>query len=110
MVLLVRESACEEIPVTLSYRVLSFSSQGYYVWLADPVCDRDWSDAHVMNEIRSIRRRDSTFGYRLIPKSLKKITSSWAIIESIAYTVKTCFIPALFVLNPAQLKHQASGT
>jgi transposase InsO family protein len=36
------------------------------------VCDRDWSDAHVINEIRSIRKKDSTFGYRLITDELKE--------------------------------------
>ena len=59
---LVRELACEGIPVSLSCRVLGFSRQGYYAWRVDPVCERDWSDAHVINEIRSIREKDSTFG------------------------------------------------
>ena len=68
---LVRELACEGIPVSLSCRVLGFSRQGYYAWRADPVCDRDWSDAHVINEIRSIQKKDSTFGYRLITDELK---------------------------------------
>ena len=54
---LVRELALEGIPVTLSCRVLGFSRQGYYAWRADPVRDRDWSDAHVINEIRSIRKK-----------------------------------------------------
>ena len=68
---LVRELACEGIPVSLSCRVLGFSRQGYYAWRVDPVCERDWSDAHVINEIRSIRKKDSTFGYRLITDELK---------------------------------------
>jgi len=66
-----RELAFEGIPVSLSCRVLGFSRQGYYAWRVDPVCERDWSDAHVINEIRSIRKKDSTFGYRLITDELK---------------------------------------
>ena len=70
---LVRDLALEGIPVSLSCRVLGFSRQGYYAWRADPVCDRDWSDAHVINEIRAIREKDSTFGYRLITDELKDV-------------------------------------
>ena len=70
---LVRELACEGIPVSLSCRVLGFSRQGYCPWRVDPVCDRDWSDAQVINEIRSIRKKDSTFGYRLITDELKDV-------------------------------------
>lgn len=70
---LVRDLALEGIPVSLSCRVLGFSRQGYYAWRVDPVCERDWSDAHVINEIRSIREKDSTFGYRLITDELKNV-------------------------------------
>ena len=52
---------------------VGFSRQGYYAWRADPVCERDWSDARVINEIRSIRKKDSTFGYRLITDELKDV-------------------------------------
>jgi putative transposase len=68
---LVRELAWEGIPVSLSYRVLVFSRQGYYACRVDPVRERDWSNAHVINEIREIRKKDSTFGYRLITDELK---------------------------------------
>jgi hypothetical protein len=65
--------AFEGIPVSLSCRVLGFFRQGYYAWRVDPVCERDWSDAHVINEIRAIREKDSTFGYRLITDELKDV-------------------------------------
>ncbi len=71
MLPLVRDLALEGIPVSLSYRVLGFSRQGSCPWRADPVYERDWSDAHVINEIRSIQKKDSTFGYRLISDELK---------------------------------------
>jgi transposase InsO family protein len=68
---LVRELALEGIPVTLSCRVLGFSRQGDCPWRVDPVSDRDWSDAHVINEIRAICKKDSAFGYRLITDELR---------------------------------------
>ena len=67
----VRALALKGIPVSLSCWVLGFCRQGYCPWRVDPVCERDWSDAHVINEIRSIRKRDSTFGYRFITDELK---------------------------------------
>jgi putative transposase len=70
---LVRDLALEGIPLSLSCRVLGFSRQGYYAWRVDPVCERDWGDAHVINEIRAIRKKESTFGYRLITDELKDV-------------------------------------
>ncbi len=70
---LVRDLALEGIPVTLSCRVLGFSRQGYYTWRADPVTQRDWSDAHVINEIREIHKTDPAFGYRLVTDVLKEV-------------------------------------
>ncbi len=70
---LVRDLALEGIPVTLSCRVLGFSRQGYYTWLAGPVTQRDWSDAHVINEIREIHKTDPAFGYRLVTDVLKEV-------------------------------------
>ncbi len=61
---LVRDLALEGIPVTLTCRVLGFSRQGYYTWLAGPVTQRDWSDAHVINEIREIHKTVDSTGRR----------------------------------------------
>jgi hypothetical protein len=63
--------AREGVPVTLSCRVLGFTREGYYAWRADPFCERDWSVAHVIHEIPSIRAKDPSFGYRLIADELK---------------------------------------
>jgi len=46
---LVRDLAAEGIPVRLTCGVVGFSPQAYYAWLAQPVTDRDWDDAHVIN-------------------------------------------------------------
>ena len=37
------------VPVAVACRVLGLSTQGYYKWLKDPVCQRDWDDACVLS-------------------------------------------------------------
>ncbi len=46
---LVRELAADGIAVTVSCRVLKFTPQAFYKWLARPYSDRDWDDAHLLN-------------------------------------------------------------
>ena len=56
---LVRELACDGIPVKVTCRVLGFSPQGFYKWRAHPVSVRDWSDAHLVDAARQIHDDDS---------------------------------------------------
>jgi transposase InsO family protein len=67
---LVRELAAEKIPVAVTCRVVGFSKQAYYKYMADPVSDRDWSDAHLVDAAHEIHRDDPEFGYRLITDQL----------------------------------------
>ena len=67
---LVRELAADVIPVTVTCRVLGFTPQGYYKWRANPVCSRDWSDAHLVDRARDIHADDPGFGYRFIADEL----------------------------------------
>ena len=67
---LVRELAADEVPVAVTCGVLGFSRQAYYQWLAEPVSDRDWADAHLTNDIIDIHAGDPEFGYRLIADEL----------------------------------------
>jgi transposase InsO family protein len=69
---LVRDLAVDGIPVTVTCRVLGFSTQGFYRWLAEPVCDRDWDDAHLINAIIDIHHDDPEFGYRFIADELER--------------------------------------
>jgi hypothetical protein len=48
---LVRELAAEGIPVRLTCRVLGLSTQAFYKWCKQPVCDRDLVDAYLTNEL-----------------------------------------------------------
>ena len=58
------------IPVAVTCRVLKFSTQAFYAWKADPVCRRDWDDAHLINTAKDIHHDDPTFGYRFIADEL----------------------------------------
>ena len=58
------------IPVKLTCRVLGFSPQAFYKWKANPITDRDWHDAHLINAAMDIHAANPTFGYRLIADEL----------------------------------------
>src|ERR1035441_629474 len=38
---------CSDLPVVACCRVMGVSTSGFYAWQANPVSDRDWSDAPV---------------------------------------------------------------
>jgi putative transposase len=63
---LVLDLAADKIPVAVTCRVLGFSKQAFYAWKANPVCDRDWDDAHLINAAMDIHADDPEFGYRFI--------------------------------------------
>jgi putative transposase len=67
---LVRDLAADGIAVTVTCRVLGFSTQAFYKWKAHPVSDRDWSDAHLVHAARGVHADDPTFGYRFIADEL----------------------------------------
>lgn len=70
---LVRDLAADGIAVAVACGVLGFSTQSYYRWLAAPVTDRDWDDAHLVNAIRDIHHDDPEFGYRFIADELQRL-------------------------------------
>jgi len=70
---LVRDLAAEGIPVRLSCGTLGFSTQAFYKWQARPVTDRDWDDAHVINELLGAHADDPEFGYRCLTDELARV-------------------------------------
>ena len=54
------------IPVTLTCRMLGFSPQAFYKWKANPITDREWADAHLINAALEVHADDPAFGYRFI--------------------------------------------
>ena len=67
---MVRDLAAEGLPVAVTCRVLGFSKQGYYAWLAKPCCDRDYDEAYLINAALDIHLDDPMFGYRFIADEL----------------------------------------
>ncbi|MBY6540097.1 IS3 family transposase [Rhodococcus sp. BP-349] len=67
---LVLDLAAEGVPVTVTCRVLGFSTQAFYKWKKAPVTQRDWDDAHLIHAARSIHADDPAFGYRFIADEL----------------------------------------
>jgi len=63
---LVCELADENIPVSVTCRVLGFSKQAFYKWKRQPYSDRDHADAVATNRIIDIHAEFPEFGYRLI--------------------------------------------
>ena len=45
----------------------------YYRWLASPVTDRDWEDAHLIDAMLAIHADDPEFGYRFIADELGRV-------------------------------------
>ena len=67
---LVLDLAADNIPVAVTCRVLGFSKQAFYQWRADPVSQRDWDQAHLINAALDVHRDDPEFGYRFIADEL----------------------------------------
>ena len=68
---LVQELADDGVCVSVACRVLGFSKQAFYKWKTKPFSDRDWNDAHLLNNIVDVHRTDPEFGYRLIADELE---------------------------------------
>jgi transposase InsO family protein len=67
---LVLDLADDGIPVAVTCRVLGFTTQAFYKWRKNPVTQRDFDDAHLINAALDIHADDPTFGYRFIADEL----------------------------------------
>ena len=68
---LVLELAADRIPVAVTCWVLGFSKQAFFKWRRDPVTQRDWDNAHLINAARDIHGDDPAFGYRFIADEIE---------------------------------------
>src|SRR5579875_3578270 len=59
------------VPMAVTCRVLGFSRQAFYVWSGNPVSQRDWDEAHLINAAIDIHRDDPAFGCRFIADELR---------------------------------------
>ena len=66
---LVRELAAPNapirVPVAVTCRVLKIARQPCYRWLAEPVTEREWNEAHLVNALIDAHVEDPEFGHRL---------------------------------------------
>ena len=70
---LVRDLAAEGVPVAVTCRVLEFSKQGYFKWLARPCSRRDLDNAYLTNAAVDVNHDDPAFGYRFIADELERL-------------------------------------
>lgn len=69
---LVVQLAAEGVRVTTACQVLGFSPQAFYKWRNQPCSNRDWADAHLVNDMLNIHTDDPEFGYRFIADELDR--------------------------------------
>ena len=69
---LVRDLADDGIPVTVTCRVLKIARQPYYRWLAAPVTDAEFDEAHLANAVFDAHRDDPEFGYRFLADEVRQ--------------------------------------
>jgi transposase InsO family protein len=70
---LVLELAADRIPVAVTCRVLGFSKQAFFKWRKNPVSQRDWDNAHLINAALDIHADDPAFGYRFIADEVEAV-------------------------------------
>ena len=72
---LVRELAAQEapvrVPVAVTCRVLKIARQPYYRWLAEPVSDRAWAEARLVNALIDAHTNDPEFGHRFLADEVR---------------------------------------
>lgn len=66
------------VPVAVTCRVLKIARQPYYRWLADPVTDADWIQAHRANALFDAHREDLEFGHRLLADEARELGQAMA--------------------------------
>ena len=80
---LVRELAAKDapmrVPVAVTCRVLKIARQPYYRWLAEPISDRDWQEAHLVDAIVDAHEDDPEFGYRLVADAVRD--AGWVVSD-----------------------------
>ncbi len=71
---LVKELACDGIPVQVSCRVLKLSRQPYYRWLRSTVTARDLTQAYRANVLHDAHLEDPEFEYRFLADEAKTLS------------------------------------
>ena len=80
------------VPVAVACRVLKLSRQAYYQWLAEPMSQRDWDDAHAINTLLGVHEDDPTLGYRFLTDELADV----GVVASENRVWRLCSIAGVF--------------
>ncbi|WP_432733067.1 IS3 family transposase [Microbacterium sp. MM2322] len=70
---LVKELACDGIPVTVTCRVLTLARQPYYRWLKQPTTESELVEAYRANALFDAHRDDPEFGHRLLADEARDV-------------------------------------
>lgn len=89
----------------MACRVLKLTTQGYYKWLKQPVSQRDWDDAHLINAALDIHRDDPEFGYRFITDHLGE--RGWSASEN--RVQRLCAVQKIYSQTRKRGRHQVSA-
>ena len=89
---LVRELAGDGVPVTVTCRVLKIARQPYYRWLADPVTDAEWVEAHRANALFEAHADDPEFGYRYLADEAMLLELTGRLGASLLEPIKTTLV------------------
>ena len=73
---LVLDLAADGVPVTVTCRVLGFSTQVFYKWRKAPVTQRDWDDAHLIDAALTVHADDQPSGSASSPTNSPHTASS----------------------------------
>jgi len=84
---LVLELAADGIPIVVTCRVLGFSPQAFHKWRRNPISDREWANANLINAAHDVHRDDPTFGYRFIADELR---AEYGIVSSEGRVQRLC--------------------
>jgi transposase InsO family protein len=77
--------AGDQIPVTVSCRVLGLARQPYYRWLAEPVSSGEWDEALLWDAIFNAHRDDPEFGYRFVVDEVR--AAGFAVAERTVWKI-----------------------
>jgi transposase InsO family protein len=83
------------VPVAVTCRVLGFSKQAFYAWRRQPVTQRDYDDAYLINTALDIHHDDPALGYRFIADEL----SARGVDASENRVARLCSMQRIFCLH-----------
>ncbi len=87
----------------MTCRVLKLSRQPYYRWLADPVTETEWVQAHRVNALWDAHADDPTFGYRFLAGEARR--AGWRMSRRTAW--KLCSQAG--ITSAAQRRRRGKG-